>query len=525
MKKLLFTLNTMLFFFFAATCYKASAQRVLLRNSSTALANTNPDVLRVEGALLTHDGNPQTALTTGLPTLVGTFNPGAKWIGIGVPATPGNLLYGERTQWNGQAFIKALRQRSVSDSTKDAILEWGGNNVIPGNASQANSEMQFRYITNPTLPTGFTRILTMNTAGNSYFGLTPAIGNPKLGVTTTNQFGFSSRTENNIAGYFFSSATVNSFTRGVFAFANGSTLGGFTAGVTGIVSNNNAANNRRNYGVFASAPVSPTATNGNPFTSYAAFFQGDTYLTGSQYGSDAKYKINITPETGALSKILATKPVSYNFDTVTFRAYNFSSRRQHGFIAQEIQAVFPEAVQNATLSLQDETGRETATNTGLSLNYINLISVLYRGVQEQQTQINELRQRLGLPPVTAANADQIIAAAESNAGSPVADVAPSADRRISTSVGEFAATDFKMEQNVPNPFSSNTVIRYTLPNRISNAFIGVYNLQGTQLLRFDRLNGGSQVTINANTLQPGIYIYSLVAEGQEVISKRMVVAK
>jgi Chaperone of endosialidase/Secretion system C-terminal sorting domain len=519
MKKNLITLSLLLFTL-SFVYSDASAQRVLSRNFSTALANTNPDALRVEGSLITHDGNPQTALTTGLPTFVGTFGPTAKWIGIGAPVTPGNLLYGERTQWNEQAFIKALRQRSTTDVTKDAILEWGG-----GIAAQAASEMQFRHITNPASPTGFTRILTMNTAGNSYFGLSPAIGNPKLGVSTTNQFGFSSRTENNIAGYFFSNATVNSFTRGVFAFANGSTLGGFTAGVTGIVGNNNAANNRRNYGVFASAPVSPTATNGNIFTSYAAFFQGDTYMTGSQYGSDAKYKINITAEVGALSKILATKPVSYNFDTVTFRAYNFSPRRQHGFIAQEIQAVFPEAVQNATLSLQDETGRETANNVGLSLNYISLISVLYRGVQEQQTQINELRQRLGLPPVTATNAAEMIAAAEKNAGSPIADIELAPARRINTSVGEFTAADFKMEQNVPNPFSGNTVIKYTLPNKISNAFIAVYNLQGTQLLRFDRLNGGSQITINAGTLQPGIYIYALVAEGQEIISKRMVVAK
>jgi hypothetical protein len=509
------------------SCFAVNAQVINRTFTSNTLVGGSPDLIRVQNGLIGHDGNPANVVT-GAGSLLGTFNPGAKWISIGAPVTPGNLLYGERTQWNGQAFIKALRQRSTSDSTKDAILEWGGNNVIPGNASQANSEMQFRYITNPTLPTGFTRILTMRTNGNSYFGINPPFSiQPRMGVSTTDQRSFTSNTTNNIAGYFRSISSLNnSFTRGVYAFANGSTFtGGLTAAVSGLVSSNTVNNNRRNYGIFGSAPVSPTAAFGNPNTSYAGFFQGDVYITNLQFGSDSKYKINVTPETGVLSKILATRPVSYNFDTVTFRGYNFSSRRQHGFIAQEIQAIFPEAVQNATLSLQDEEGAETATNVGLSLNYINLISILYRGIQEQQTQINELRVKLGLPPLTPANATELITAAENSIDNAVPDVAPTAGRSISTSVGEFVATDFKMEQNVPNPFSSNTVIRYTLPNRISNAFIGVYNLQGTQLLRFDRLNGGSQVTINANTLQPGIYIYSLVAEGQEVLSKRMVVAR
>ena len=46
-----------------------------------------------------------------------------------------------------------------------------------------------------------------------------------------------------------------------------------------------------------------------------------------------------------------------------------------------------------------------------------------------------------------------------------------------------------------------------------------------QLLRFDKLNGSSQLTINADKLQPGIYIYSLIAEGREIMSKKMVVSR
>jgi hypothetical protein len=479
----------------------------------------------VQNGLISHDGNPVNVVT-GAGSLVGTFGATAKWIGIGAPVTPGNLLYGERTQWNEQAFAKSLRQRSTTDVTKDAILEWGG-----GVASQTGSEMQFRHITNPLLPTGFTRILTMNTAGNSYFGLNPVTGNPKLGVSTTNQYGFSSTTQNSLAGYFTTTNSIagyflssanqnNSFTRGVYSFANGGTFtGGFTAAVSGVVSSNTATNNRRNYGVYASAPVSPTSAFGNINTSYAGFFQGDVYVTNTLYGSDAKYKINVLNETEALSKILAVRPVVYNFDTERYKGFNFTTRTQHGFIAQELANVFPEAVQNATLSVQDEGGKETANDVGLAINYVNLISVLFRGIQEQQVQITQLQTLLGVQNktnITAANSNVVN---QSNAAEPVG------QRSIKTSAGEFTTADFKMEQNVPNPFSSNTVIKYNLPNKLSNAFIGVYNLLGTQLLKFDRLNTNGQISINANTLQPGIYIYSLVAEGQEVMSKKMVVSK
>jgi hypothetical protein len=480
-------------------------------------ATPPPDVLRVQNGLLSHDGNPQTALNTGTPTLVGTFGANAKWIGIGAPVTPGNLLYGERTQWNEQAFIKALRQRSTTDVIKDAILEWGG-----GIAAQAGSEMQFRHITNPTSPTGFTRILTMRTNGNSYFGTTAPVGTqPRMGVGTTDQRGFASTTTNNMAGFFRSLANLNGTTlRGVWGTViGGNFTGGAIYGVAGVATGTTAAG-RAKYGIYGRAPVSAN--------SYAGFFQGDVFSTSQFIGSDAKYKINVVTETNALSKILAVRPVVYNFDTIRFRDFNFSPRRQHGFIAQELQAILPEAVQTARLATQDEEGNETGSDVGLSLNYINLISILYRGIQEQQAQINELRQRLGLPPVTAASpATSVSTGPTSISGNRTADPSAETDpaatgNRISTSAGEFSVNDFKMEQNVPNPFNGSTVIRYSLPNGIRNAFIGIYNLQGTQLQRYDRLNGTSQITVNANNLQPGIYIYALVAEGQEVMSKRMV---
>jgi hypothetical protein len=502
------------------------AQNVLSRGQNlNLLVAGSPDVLRVQNGLLAHDGAPLNALPTGNPSNVGTFGPTAKWIGIGAPAIPGNPVYGERTQWNGQSYIKALRERTPG-GIKDALLEWG---------NQAGSEMQFRFITNPASSTGFTRIQTLTDAGNSYFGTTPPAGfygTPRLGSNTANQCGFTSTTTNNNSGMFqtavntngafgigvfgyTSSSSTNNFNYGAVGFAVGSGLNNRNYGVYAVAS---GVNTGINYGIYANAPTAPNAgltTN----TSYAGFFQGDVYCTGTYFGSDEKFKRNVEPEKGALDKVLKVNPVSYFYDTDKYAPLNFTDRPQHGFIAQQLQEVFPEVVQTARFSIPGDDGTEKGSETGLAVNYAGLISILFSAIQEQQQQIRELQAK----PVAGVNTPLTPGAATGT--SAVNETPAAVNGRIVTASGEYSAADFKLQQNSPNPFSTTTAIRYSLPANVNNAFIGVYNLQGTQLMLFNRLSGTSQVTISANTLKPGIYIYALVADGQEIMSRKMVVSQ
>ena len=81
-------------------------------------------------------------------------------------------------------------------------------------------------------------------------------------------------------------------------------------------------------------------------------------------------------------------------------------------------------------------------------------------------------------------------------------------------------------QNSPNPFNSVTTIRFTLPESVLNANIYIYDLQGKQVmcLPVDE-RGASQVSTNGSGLQPGMYIYTLIADNQEIDSKRMILTK
>ena len=81
-------------------------------------------------------------------------------------------------------------------------------------------------------------------------------------------------------------------------------------------------------------------------------------------------------------------------------------------------------------------------------------------------------------------------------------------------------------QNTPNPFSSNTEISCYVPAITNNAFIYVYNLQGTELMSFPILQSGfSTVTIYASALPAGMYLYTLVVDNVIIDSKRMILTK
>lgn len=447
---------------------------------------------------------------------VGAFGATDQWIGIGSPLST-NVLYGERTQWNQQAFIKALRSQnpSVPTAIKDAIIEWGNQ----------GGEMQFRYITNPALPTGFIKIHTLTSVGNAYYGATATplfFGTPKVGVNTANQPGFNStsvNTSSTVNGIFRTTPTAaGTYGVSTYAYTNSTSTSNLNYGVLSIAQGTGAGTT--NYGVYGSASGLSTGNNYAIFgtavvgaNSWAGYFQGNVFSTGLYIGSDAQLKLNVTNETNALASIMRVRPVTYSYAVDQNKELNLSPEKQHGFIAQELQAVFPELVKGSRYSIPDANGVEASSKTFLSVNYLGLISILYKGIQEQQAEIQQLREAVGV--LTAAPAGNTVLTGRGTEET----------GRIVTREGTFETSRFSLSQNTPNPFSSTTTIRYTLPAGLRNATIAVFDLSGKMLLQFNGLTGKTQVDVNGNSLQPGMYIYSLLADGQEVISKKMILTR
>lgn len=109
---------------------------------------------------------------------------------------------------------------------------------------------------------------------------------------------------------------------------------------------------------------------------------GNICYTGSIAAcSDLRYKTNILPLQNSLPKLLRLQGVSYDWKRDAFPDMNFSGSRQVGFIAQDLEKLFPEMV------FTDSRGYK-------SIDYSRLTPVLVETIKEQQKQIDEIMMRL-----------------------------------------------------------------------------------------------------------------------------------
>jgi endosialidase-like protein len=122
---------------------------------------------------------------------------------------------------------------------------------------------------------------------------------------------------------------------------------------------------------------------GSSSTSYAGFFSGDVNVTGTlHYGtlaqnSDVRLKEGISNLGYGLPQILQLRPVSYNWKDKP------NTGRQFGLIAQEVEPLLPELV---------TTDKDAEQTKGL--NYVGLVPVTIRAIQEQQAQIEDQKKRI-----------------------------------------------------------------------------------------------------------------------------------
>ena len=99
--------------------------------------------------------------------------------------------------------------------------------------------------------------------------------------------------------------------------------------------------------------------------------------------SDRKLKKNIRPlDQYGLVEVLKLRPVMYDWKEEKRGCNNI------GFIAQEVQELIPEVV-NESIMLNGKEGE-----TKLGVEYNKMVAVLTKAIQEQQEQINELKQKI-----------------------------------------------------------------------------------------------------------------------------------
>lgn len=99
------------------------------------------------------------------------------------------------------------------------------------------------------------------------------------------------------------------------------------------------------------------------------------YYNGLAQRSDIRKKDNVNPYTRGLSEVLQLRPVSFNW-----KEYN-PTETQYGFIAQEVEAIIPEIVN------EDSEGYKNIKDA--------YVPILVNAIKELQNQIDQMKRELG----------------------------------------------------------------------------------------------------------------------------------
>ena len=83
----------------------------------------------------------------------------------------------------------------------------------------------------------------------------------------------------------------------------------------------------------------------------------------------------------------------------------------------------------------------------------------------------------------------------------------------------------KLYQNTPNPFKEQTVIRFSLAADVQNAAICIFDMTGKTVKKMPISSGMESVSIGGYELGEGMFLYSLVVNGQEIDTKKMIISK
>jgi hypothetical protein len=122
---------------------------------------------------------------------------------------------------------------------------------------------------------------------------------------------------------------------------------------------------------------------------------GSLWSNGTLIWSDRSLKDNITQlgSDSGLNVIEKLNPVSY-----TWKDQTRGTGLQYGFIAQDVQKVLPTLVSEIPINTLGPDGKEIVVTAGtkpkLSLNYEGLIAPMVKSIQEQQKEIEDLKQQI-----------------------------------------------------------------------------------------------------------------------------------
>jgi hypothetical protein len=441
------------------------------------------------------------------------------------------MVFASLANVSAQLKVNSTGQVGIGTANPQYQLDITGNTRVAGDI-YLGSTSGFLGTTNSTTPITF----KVNGVLAGYTGYSGG-GNVSFGYRTLSSV--TTGNYNTATGYYalYSNTTGQSNTvSGAYALYNNTTGGYNTANGAYALRYNTTGSN--NTAVGSSANVNTGNLTNATAIGYNALATSSNqvrignssvtsicgYAAWTNF-SDGRAKKNVRTDVPGLDFINRLQPVTYNLDLdaidgllkidktkrdgeeelsqelidIEKKAKEAKEKQvQTGFIAQDVEKIAQSIGYDFSGVDVDETGI-------YGLRYAEFVVPLVKAVQELSEQ-NERLQAL------------VESLLEKDADSPLL--------RSTTGLQDVATGGASLQQNAPNPFNQSTQIKYYLPATVKTAYLCIYDLQGTQLKQTAIQERGEGVqTLYGSELKPGIYLYTLIADGQEVDTKRMILTK
>ncbi|UTW61009.1 tail fiber domain-containing protein [bacterium SCSIO 12741] len=285
-----------------------------------------------------------------------------------------------------------------------------------------------------------------------------------------------------VKGLTFPGADYNTNRMGVLGQSITNSGFGIQIGVRG-----DASGAAQNIGVHGESSTGPN--------DWAGHFIGRVLGTGGFHTvSDARLKNNYSELTNMSELLMALTPMQYDYRTDEYPNLHLKEGRQYGFIAQDLQEVFPEMVTTTKILTSDNHSDKVTPSEEefLTVDYLSMVPVLVKAFQEQQKEIEELKTEI------AQKTSEIEA---------LQDASKSTDE---SQLLQISSPNTQSEVLVyPNPANDYLVIEWE-ENEVSKVVL--HTLSGKILMT--ETVSGLQHELNTSSLSNGVYAISLFAKDQ-----------
>lgn len=430
---------------------------------------------------------------------LGLTNPTSKFHIIGTATTSltsaGYIISGDVGGSNLSLDNNELQARNNGAASTLYLNYWGGNiwagrNVfsptlyVNGTSAHVGigSTDDANYLLNVSADDVYGGIVVQN-----HEALLPSIYLEKTGLGAAM---FAEKTDPTSSSYTIQANTIgNGYAMAAFA-STGQASGIYTS-------------SENNHGIFADG--------GGGVGDYAGYFNGSVFTTGLYQSSDANLKKNIRDLPNALQIIQQLKPKIYEYKQEgNYALMDLPKGDRIGFLAQDVEKLLPSLVKdsyfetkNNPVIAKEATNYEAAGKPMPSesiefkaLNYTEMIPLLVKAIQEQQQTINALQQKVdGL---------------ESN-------FAGQSNTSINSNTG--------LLQNMPNPFSKETVVNISVPTAVKSAVLVISNSAGRIMQQFVLTIGKQTILINGSNWATGPYYCKLIADNITISQSTMLIVR